>query len=129
MTTFRQEKPMSKTTVLGPDGQPVKSSRQPDFDGAAKSTIGEISTGYYLIWWCMTHPKKLILYSVGGVGAIATLIVLINFGISLAVGDGPSVIRPLRSADVGEWGDKAGRSTREFLNERRRPAESAPGAE
>lgn len=108
--------------VLGPNGQPVSSgSNLPAMDHKAKSAIGEIATGYYLWWWCITHPVKLLLYSIGGVGAIATVIMLLNFGISLAAGDGPSVIRPIRRADVGAWGDRAGRNTREFLENRRVP--------
>lgn len=110
-------------TLVGPDGKPLTSSgSRPGLDDKAKGVIGEISTGYYLWWWCITHPVKLLLYSIGGVGAAATLIMLVNFGISMAVGDGPSVIRPIRSADVGKWGDRAGRNTREFLENRRVPA-------
>ncbi|MGB3309321.1 MAG: hypothetical protein WA939_22050 [Nodosilinea sp.] len=113
----------NQSPVLGPNGQPLpSSSSRPALDDKAKGVIGEISTGYYLWWWCITHPVKLLLYSIGGVGALATAILVLNFGISLAVGDGPSVIRPIRRADVGDWGDRAGRNTRDFLEQRRLPA-------
>lgn len=110
-------------TLVGPDGKPLSSNNsRPALDDKARGVIGEISTGYYLCWWCITHPAKLLLYSIGGIGAAATLIMVVNFGISVAVGDGPSVIRPIRRADVGAWGDRAGRNTRDFLEQRRQPA-------
>ena len=118
----------NNSPVLGPNGQPVSSNgNRPALDDKAKGVIGEISTGYYLWFWAITHPVKLLLYSIGGLGALATAIMILNFGISMWAGDGPSVIRPIRRADVGDWGNRAGQNTREFLeNRRQRPA--APDA-
>lgn len=120
-------------TVLGPNGKPVSKSDDglPSMDDKAKGAIGLIAFGYYIWFWIVTHPLKAILLSVGLVSGVATLVMVINFGIAIAVGDGPSPIRPIKSADTGEWGNRAGRATRRatdnFLEERRQPA-PAPAA-
>lgn len=109
--------------IVGPNGQPISRSSggggNAAIDEKAKSVITNISMGYWGSWWVVRHPLKALQYSVGVVGAACTVVFLWNLMISFAVGDGFYVFRPIRSADVSDWGSRAGENARSKVDELR----------
>ena len=70
-----------------------------------QSFVSEISTGFYGVWWSLTHLPKAALRSLGVVGGIATSWFLISGAAHLLVGDPSSA--EVRAGDVGSWGRAA----------------------
>lgn len=86
-------------------------SKPANIDRAAEGVIKDISTGYYGTWWIVRHPVKTILYLLGSVGAIATVICLFNFALGFTPGNSFGILKPIR-ADVGAWGSRAAEETK-----------------
>ena len=70
-----------------------------------QSFVGEISTGFYGVWWAVTHPSKTLLRGLGVVGGMAASWFLISGVAHLLVGNPGSA--ELKAGDVGSWGRAA----------------------
>jgi len=70
-----------------------------------QSFVGEISTGFYGVWWAVTHPSKTLLRGLGVVGGMAASWFLIAGVAHLLVGNPGSA--ELKAGDVGSWGRAA----------------------
>ena len=70
-----------------------------------QSFVSEISTGFYGVWWALTHPTKTVLRGLGVVGGMAASWFLISGAAHLLVGTPGSA--EVRTGDVGSWGRAA----------------------
>ncbi|NEQ47838.1 MAG: hypothetical protein F6K00_31650 [Leptolyngbya sp. SIOISBB] len=70
-----------------------------------QSFVSEISTGFYGVWWALTHPSKTLLRSLGVVGGMAASWFLVSGVAHLLVGNPGSA--EVRAGDVGSWGRAA----------------------
>jgi len=70
-----------------------------------QSFVWEISTGFYGVWWAVTHPSKTLLRGLGVVGGMAASWFLISGVAHLLVGNPGSA--ELKAGDVGSWGRAA----------------------
>jgi len=64
--------------------------------------VEQIATGFYGVWWAITHPGKGLLRGLGVVGGLATVIMVTQCGAHLIAGE-PGTAQATGS-DVGSWG-------------------------
>lgn len=67
-----------------------------------QSFVGEISTGFYGVWWAITHPSKSALRSLGIVGGLAATWFVVS-GVAHLIAGQPGTAQ-VRAGDVGSWG-------------------------